>query len=147
MAPETESDFNALADQLQTSPWVMDECLKLARMESEQLWQTSASTAEDDEVTRESWIVKRALEIWGGQGADSDHYAQRIYERICNGTTLDSDEIDACLWHGVPVGQIANYDNDVDCNGGYDKSLELIAMVFGEDALLPNDSTPSMEIT
>ena len=43
----------------------MDECLKLARMESEQLWQTSASTAEDDEVTRESWIVKRALEIWG----------------------------------------------------------------------------------
>ena len=144
LTPETEADFDALADRLETSPWVMDECWKLAKAESEQRGETATSEAEENEVTRESWVAGRALEIWGAQGADSDHYAQCIYEHLCNGTPLDSDEIDACLWRGVPVGQIANHDNDVDCDGGYDKSLDLIETVFGHAAILPDDPTPSM---
>ena len=147
LTPETESDFDALAERLETSSWVMDECWNLAKSESDLRWENATSDAEQEEVTHESWIARRALEIWGAQGADSDDYAQRIYEHICNGTPLDSDEIDTCLWRGVPVGQIANYDSDVDCDGGYDKSLDHIEMVFGEAAILPNDMTSSMEIT
>ena len=146
LTPETESDFDALADRLETSPWVMDECWKLAKAESERRWETATSEAEENEVTSESWIARRALEIWGSQGADSDIHPQAIYEYICNGTPLNSDEIDTCLWRGVPVGQIANYDNDVDCDGGYEKSLDLIEMVFGLAALLPDDPTSSKEV-